>query len=147
MTLLVGAALAVFSLAIVVYPFLRSRFGSRNGGARPETRTVPTGLESIYDAIGTLQLEYQLGRIPEHLYQEQLQGYRVQAATTLRRGMATPEGDIDWLLEQEVLVARAALRSANGGPPPCPNCRTLPGPGMAVCPECGARLDSAPPAP
>ena len=146
MTLLVGAALAVFSLAIVVYPFLRSRLGSRDGGARAETRTAAPELESIYDAIGTLQLEYQLGRIPEHLYREQLQGYRVQAATTLRRGMATREGDMDWLLEQEVLVARAALRSANGGPRPCPNCRTLSGPGMAVCPECGARLNSVPPA-
>ena len=145
MSLVAGAILAVFSIAIVVYPFLRYRFRWQTGSAPAEVRAVAPELETIYDAIGTLQLEYQLGRIPEHLYREQLQGYRVQAATTLRQGMATTEGTLDWLLEQEVLVARAAFRSANGGPRPCPNCRTLPGLGMALCPECGARLDSAPP--
>ena len=147
MALLVGAVLAVFSIAIVVYPFLRHRFRWQTGSAQVEAHALAPELETIYDAIGTLQLEYQLGRIPEPLYREQLQGYRVQAATTLRRGMAAPEGDLDRLLEQEVLVARVALRSANGGPRPCPDCRTLLGPGMALCPECGARLDFAPPSP
>ena len=141
MALLVGAALALFSIAIVVYPFLRRRF--RFGTGRPKSEVRPTApeLDAIYDAIRTLQLEYQLGRVPEYLYREQLQSYRVQAATALRQEMTEQTSDLERLFEQEVLVARAVLRSVNGGPRPCPNCRSLPGPELTLCPECGAQLN------
>ncbi len=147
MALLVGAALAVFSVAVVVYPFLKPRLRARGDGPRAGAGLAGLDLETIYDAIRTLQLEYQLGQIPENLYREQLRGYRVQAAAALRRSMNERAGPPDWLMEQEVMVARAALRGAGGGPRSCPNCRSLPGPGMAVCPECGAKLESSVQAP
>ena len=140
MAILVGAALAVFSVAIVVYPFLRPRLWARSDGPRAGVGLAGLDLETIYDAIRTLQLEYQLGQIPENLYREQLQGYRPQAAAALRQRINERAGPPDWLLEQEILVARAALGGTDSGPRPCPNCRSLPGPGMAVCPECGAKL-------
>jgi len=140
MTLVVGALLALFSIAIVAYPFLKSRRRARGshetaaitGAALPE-------LEPVYDAIRTLQLEYQLGRIPENLYREQLTAYRLQAASVLRQRVQ--EGAPEWVLEQEVLVTRAVLRGTVGGPRPCPNCRSLVGPELAACPECGANLE------
>ena len=140
MAWVVGAALAVFSILVVAYPFLRSRLWSRTGLPRSRARPTVLELEAIYDAVHTLQLEYQLGRIPENLYREQLQGYRLQAAAALRQGTTEEPGALDWLLEQEVLVARAALRIADGGPRPCPNCRSLSAAGMTRCPECGAQL-------
>ena len=139
MALLVGALLAVFSIAIVAYPFLKSRFRPGSGDPRPGAASA-ADLGNIYDSIRTLQLEYQLGQVPEHLYREQLRDYRLQAATALRQRMEEQASDPDWLLEQEVLTARAALRADKGGPWPCPNCRSLPGPGLRVCPECGAEL-------
>lgn len=138
--LLVGAALTLLSIAIVIYPFLRGRYRSRVGRPKSEARPTIPELGAIYDGIHTLQLEYQLGRIPENLYREQLLSYRVQAATALRQDMTEEPGDLEQLLEQEVLVARAALRSANGGPRPCPSCRSLLEPGLTLCPECGAQL-------
>ena len=140
MAFLVGAALAVFSVAIVLYPFLKSRPRTRPERAEDGGAAAPPELEPIYDAIGTLQLEFELGKVPEHLYREQMRGYRVQAAAVLRQRLADRSGTPGWLLEQEVLLARAALRGVNGGPRFCANCRALPGPDMVVCPECGAEL-------
>ena len=140
MALLVGVVLAVFSAAILAYPFLKSRLGSGTSAPAPTGSAAISELEPIYDAIRTLQLEYQLGKVPEYLYREQLQGYRVQAAVLLRQQAEDRSGSPDWLLEQEVLVARAALRQTGGGPRPCPNCRSLASPELAVCPECGTSL-------
>ena len=138
MALIVGAALAAFSVAILAYPFLRSRMKAGTKGPTYDATAAAPELEPIYDAIQTLQLEYQLGSVPEHLYREQLRGYRTQAAAVLRQRVEVRAGAPEWLLEQEVLVARAAIRGSDGGPRPCPNCRSLVSPGLAVCPECGA---------
>ncbi len=132
--------MAVFSLAVIVHPFLRARNSSPASEDGRAAVAEPPELGPIYDAIRTLQLEYQLGKIPENLYQEQLRGYRRQAALVLRQQSESPTRDSGWLLEQEVLVARAALRNRNGGPRPCPGCRSLVTGGLAVCPECGHSL-------
>lgn len=139
MTLLIGAVLAVFSIAIVAYPFLKARLRAGSGDGRPGTDSA-TELGNIYDAIRTLQLEYQLGQVPDNLHREHLRDYRLQAAAALRQRMKDLASAPDWLLEQEVLAARAVLLATNGGPRPCPSCRSLPGPGLRVCPECGTEL-------
>ena len=72
MTLIVGAALALFSLVIVAYPFLKSRIVAGVSRGPAATGDAAPELEPLYDAIRTLQLEYQLGKIPESLYREQL---------------------------------------------------------------------------
>ena len=96
MMLLVGAVLAVLSIAIVVYPFLKkSRAGVQPDVSHDSVGAPPMGpgvadLELVYEAIRTLQLEYQLGKVPEEEYQEQLRAYRLQAAVALRR--AAQEG-------------------------------------------------------
>lgn len=141
MNLIVGAALALLSLVIVAYPFWKSRLAARVTRRLTVTVEAPPELEPIYDAIRTLQLEYQLGKIPENLYREQLTGYRMQAASALRQRVQERAGAPEWVLEQEVLVTRAALRGTAGGPRPCPNCRSLVGPELAACPECGAHLE------
>ena len=142
MTLIVGAVLALFSLAIVTYPFLKSRMRAHGYHGTAITDEAPPELEPVYDAIRTLQLEYQLGKVPENLYREQLTGYRLQAASILRQRVQEREGAPEWVLEQEVLVTRAALRGTVGGPRPCPSCRSLVSPEMAACPECGANLEN-----
>ena len=142
MTLIVGAALALFSLVIVAYPFLKSRIAAGVSRGPAATRDAAPELEPLYDAIRTLQLEYQLGKIPENLYREQLMAYRIQAASVLRQRAQERAGTPEWVLEQEVLVTRAVLRGTVGGPRACPNCRSLVSPELAACPECGANLES-----
>ena len=141
MTLIVGALLALFSLVVVAYPFFKSRMAV--GGSQEPSRTAETApeLEPVYDAIRTLQLEYQLGKIPNNLYREQLTAYRFQAAAVLRQRFQVRAEAPEWMLEQEVLVTRAAMRASEGGPRGCPNCRSLVSPDLAACPECGAHLE------
>ena len=136
MALIIGTILALLSLGVAVYPFARRRLGMDKAnraaaeggtdGAETETETGPdtASLADIYAAIRTLQLERELGRIPEGLYQEQLNDYRRQAALALRRqeqeqqAAAAPAGrDADAALEAEIQAARAGLRraAADGG--------------------------------
>lgn len=132
MALVIGAVLALLSVAVAVYPFVRRRLGwdkaadTAVGTAGDGTPGAADGadtasLEDIYAAIRTLQLERELGSIPEGLYQEQLKDYRIQAALALRRqeqpaaagtGMeqAAQEDDV---LEREIRAARAGLRRAD----------------------------------
>ena len=131
MALIIGTILALLSLGVAVYPFARRRLGmdkaaraaAAGGTDSSETETAAgpdtAALADIYAAIRTLQLERELGRIPEGLYQEQLNDYRRQAALALRRqeqeqqAAAAPTGrDADAVLESEIQAARAGLRRA-----------------------------------
>ena len=142
MTLVIGAALALFCLAIVTYPFLKSRFASAASPRTISTSVAAPELGPVYDAITTLHLEYQLGKVPQNLYKEQLASYRLQAASVLRQRFQERAGEPEWMLEQEVLVTRAALRGTEGGPRACPTCRSLVAPELLGCPECGASMES-----
>ena len=128
MALIIGTILALLSLGVAVYPFARRRLGmdkaaraTAAGGtesAETETESGPdtASLADIYAAIRTLQLERELGRIPEGLYQEQLNDYRIQAALALRRqeqeSAAAASAGNDAALESEIQAARAGLRRA-----------------------------------
>ena len=130
MALIIGTILALLSLGVAVYPFARRRLGldKANRAAAVETESAETetaagpdtaSLADIYAAIRTLQLERELGRIPEGLYQEQLNDYRLQAALALRRqeqeqqaAAADAGRDADAALESEIQAARSVLRRA-----------------------------------
>ena len=125
-----GFALALLSLAVVIYPFVTSRRDSRHprhGYGPSESQGSQAVLEEIYASIETLMLEHQLGNIPLALYQEQLLGYRVQAAEVLRQmGQIGPmsqagSDDLDSVLEQEILAARPALQEPDEPGPQSPD--------------------------
>ena len=114
MAFIVAVALSLFCLAIVVFPLVLARYGHRTGGtgaARP-----PDALEyqAIREAILTLRLDHDLGKIDPEQYQEQLQGYRLAAADALRRHSQAGEDAKEMLLEDEVLAARSRLGQSDG---------------------------------
>ena len=126
MALVIGTVLALLSVAVAVYPFARRRLGwdkadnaaAAAGAAEksPESAADTASLADLYAAIRTLQLERELGSIPEQLYQEQLNDYRIQAALALRQqeqaagGLVTTPASGDAELEREIRAARASLR-------------------------------------
>ena len=152
MALIIGGILALLCIAVAAYPFVRHRFPGESASSAPEDgdtgSVVDAGLAEdelaeIYRAINTLRLERQLGNIPEGLYREQLNGYRLRAAQVLRIRELVPGRGEDWVLEEEIKVARSGLyRSADGGSP-CPNCGRPVGPGNDECAECGAAISSS----
>lgn len=148
MAILIGAVLAILSIAVILYPFLRSRNTRPPSPAGPSPaegqgesadNTGPE-LEAIYEAIRTLQLEHQLGNVPRGLYREQLDAYRIQAAMALKRQIEGHRGDAEWALEQEISVARASLAQYNGHPGRCANCGSVVTTALVHCPECNADL-------
>jgi len=140
MAIIIGAILAILSVAVVVYPFLKSRHGEKGEAAPAAGDSEGPDLEAIYEAIRTLQLDHQLGKVPEGLYQEQLRAYRFQAAAALKQQAEIQARDADWTLEQEIQVARASISYSNGSAPRCPNCGTAVGAGLGQCPECNIEL-------
>ena len=152
MAIFIGALLALLSIGVVVYPFLKPRAvffqTTRPPDPNQETFEEGPGLETIYEAIQTLQLEHQLGNVPLGLYREQLGAYRIQAALVLRHQAELLSQDADWVLEQEVMLARASLAPSasaisNGNTAPCPNCGIAMGVELAQCRECSIELGSA----
>ncbi len=140
-SILFGALLAMFSVAAVGYSFFRDN--------QPLPADNPTSsdaddqaLADIFDAITTLDLEYQLGRLPEEQFQEQFQAYRVHAATVLREQLVAGRGDPAWVLEQEILLARGRHESADGRVVACPDCSAAVLESAPNCPHCGTELVS-----
>ena len=161
--ILIGSALAVFSLVMVSYSFFRgSSTGSGEANGQPSAAVQSAGddcvgLDSIYDSINTLDLEYQLGNLPEEQYWEQLQAYRLEAAAVIKAQLEQGEAPPELLLEQEVIAARAEIRSVQPaseaypelveGWRACPQCyapvpATL-GQSGGSCPHCGAHLSES----
>ena len=114
MSVLIGVLLALLAIAVVIYPFVKSRFQPRSPlTAVPPDLVDPGGRETIYEEIRILQLEYELGSINEREYQEQLRDYRLQAAAILHE-QGRSRQEIDLLMEEEIMAARGALRNRDG---------------------------------
>ncbi len=86
-----GLAIAVALLVVgaVAWPFLAGRW--RASGSAPVQQDEDQGatvgnaaLEDVYEAIRTLQMDHNLGRIADGDFREQLDEYRRQAAEILR---------------------------------------------------------------
>ncbi len=122
MALIIGAVLAVLSVIVVVYPFLqRKGRGSVRaseekvaGGPDPAPDSVTDELDGLLEAMRTLQLEHQLDKIPDDLYQGQMRTYRLQAAAALRRQVETRTGDPGQDLEREVWMVRLGIGGEDG---------------------------------
>ncbi len=135
--LIIAAALAALIAVILVYPFLKPRLRPRPGEEEAGPDPVSSELEPIYDAIRTLQLEYQLGKVPEPLYRDQLSGYRLQAADVLRR-QAEAQADAKLRVpEQEGRPAPTPSLATDGPELQCSNCGAVVDPGLTACPGCG----------
>ena len=138
-----GAILAVFSFAVAGYSFVRDRKTLSVDNASSLDYDAQA-LADIFDAINTLDLEFQLGRLPQEQFQEQFQAYRIQAANVLRDQLEAGRGDPAWVLEQEILLARNAKESSDGRIVACPDCSAAVLESAVNCPHCGAEMVSLP---
>ena len=134
-----GAALAVFSFCVVYYTFMRARpYGTVE--ANTLASTDDQALADIFDAINTLDLEYQLGRLAEEEFQTQFQAYRVRAAEVLRDQLDAGRGDPAWALEQEVLLVTGTQAGVTSRVMACPDCSSAVLAGTPLCLNCGAEM-------
>ena len=118
MAIIIGAVLCLFSIAVLLYPFYKAYRAGSALGTLDGSDESPQELESVYEAIRTLRLEHQLGRIPEASYEEQLAAYRFRAAEILRSWAlgqdANRKPDVsreseEAALEREILLTRGMI--------------------------------------
>ena len=116
MVIIIGAVLCLFSIAILLYPFFKVPRAGSVAATLGNDGESPQELESVYQAIRTLQLEHQLGRVPDGSYEDQLDAYRLEAAEILRsralakdanRDPSVSEESEEAALEREILLTRA----------------------------------------
>ena len=85
MQLVLAIAVALLIVGVVAWPLLVRR---RRPAAEQTDHDMPQAdagsLESVYEAIRTLQMEHSLGRISDADFREQLDEYRRQGARILR---------------------------------------------------------------
>lgn len=88
MQLVLTLAIAALILGVVAWPLMAGRRSRVAGPASWESDSpeMPSHshLNDVYEAIRTLQVEYQLGRVGDADYRRQLDEYRKRAATILR---------------------------------------------------------------
>ena len=111
MAILLSVVLIVFSACVVVYPFLKHRDPVAKDGFGNDAETPDSEMESLLEDMRILRLDYQSGNIPDGLYREQLQAYRLQAASHLRRQAQAQPRDAESELEQEVLMLRLSAQA------------------------------------
>ena len=150
--LTIGAVLALLAFAVAVFPFAGRRFLEREKGVEGTDAQVHAAdkgeyahpisedLEAIYQGIRVLQLERELGRVPEGLYREQLNAYRLQAARILREHEEAEIISSDTALEEEIRLARAGLAGIADEESRCPNCARPISKEGDNCSECGVTL-------
>lgn len=137
MDVLIGALVAILSIAFLLYPFVKWRF-AHHTPLRPGSpgRDGLDNREAIYDDIRMLQLEYELGTIEKQEYHERLRAYRLQAAAALR-DQARLQFEVERSLEEEILKVRDSGATV-AGLAPCPSCGEPVPPGADVCQYCEA---------
>ena len=111
MAILFSVVLIVLSACVVIYPFLKHRNPAANDGLTQDAGAPDREMESLLEDMRILRLDHQSGNIPDGLYQEQLQAYRLQAAIHLRRQAQAQPGGADRELEQEVLMLRLSSQA------------------------------------
>lgn len=111
MVILLSVVLIVLSACVVVYPFLKHRNPAANADLGNDAGVTDSKMESLLEDMRILHLDYQSGNIPDGLYQEQLQAYRLQAASQLQQQAERQPMGEDWELEQEILMARLSSQA------------------------------------
>ena len=82
MALLIGLLLVLFSVGVVIYPFLKVRLPRGIAGS-PPLEEPALKRQAVYSDIQTLELEHELGKLDEEDYRLRLQSYRLAAPHSL----------------------------------------------------------------
>lgn len=93
MTILVVTLLTLAAVAVLAYPFWRTRDDEARANelAIELARSIRRARDRVYEEIRVLQQEYFLGNLTEAEYQEQLRAARLRAAGLLREQQQVEE--------------------------------------------------------
>ena len=123
---LIALMLALLSLLVVSYPLLKARQRETTSSEPSDTEDhLGRNVESAFDEIDRLQMEFELGTIETQDYQRQMDELRRTAAESLRAyeqeaenasSLAPTPDDLDDLLEKRIRLRRLAQRRQDSEP-------------------------------
>ena len=84
MAYIIGTMLALLSLIVISYPFLKSRLQSQAISRPDELEELARARQSLFDEMDRLKLDLDVDNITQEEYEERIAGVRRAAATSLR---------------------------------------------------------------
>lgn len=151
MAYIIGTLLALLSLIVISYPFLKPRLQSRAISRPDELEELARARQSLFDEMDRLKLDLDVDNITQEEYEERMGGVRHTAAASFRdeellRAQANPDEakaleELDSELEEKIRLLRLTQEHKNG----TGNCLECGRQIMAedtVCPACGTEITS-----
>ena len=137
----IGLIVAAICVALVAAPFYQRCRKSQEPEVMPSSLEAQDKRRRIYQEMDTVQMDYDMGNIDKTQYEQQMQTYRLEAASIIRVQQKHGQKDVGVALEDEVKAYRTARTS---GKPidSCPNCGFITSHGEKVCPLCNQSLAS-----
>ena len=139
MAYIIGLIIAAVSVALVAAPFFRQRGKSKEPEVLPAQIEARDKRRRIYQEMDTIQLDYDMGNIDEAQYQQQIQPYRLEAASVIREQQKDGQKIAGNALEEEIKAFRST-RASGKALDTCPNCGFITSRGEKICPLCSHNL-------
>ena len=109
MGMFLGGLLGLLCIGVAIYPFVKHKYFPGLGIKTLESDRESQSFNDLIQNIRTLNLDYELGSIPEETYRSQLDVYRNQAAKIIRNRDVPAGITLKSEIEQEILIARSKL--------------------------------------
>ena len=109
MAMFLGALLGLLCVGVAIYPFVKYKYFPRLGIRTYENNREFNVFDDLMQAIRTLNLDYELGKIPEETYLNQLNSYRNQAAAIIKNRDVSTGITLKLEIEQEIMIVRSKL--------------------------------------
>jgi hypothetical protein len=116
MAFIIGILLGLFSLSILVYPFLKTRYLSPDSPGDEDLEDLARARSSLMDEMERLALDLDVGNITEQQYQEGIAPLRRAAALSLRQEdqlKAHGNGssaELDQVIEKRIRLLRQSVQ-------------------------------------
>lgn len=146
-SILLGAALLIVVLLYLARPLLRQK----STGKAPQTQRqqLLNQKEATITQILSLDFDFETGKVPQTLYEQQRSELIAEAAIILERLDSLPQDEVvDAEIEAAIAHLRehvpAPLASTNGHKRYCPECGTAVDLSDKFCANCGHKLVTPP---
>ena len=142
-SILLGVALLIVVLLYLARPLLRRQ--STQKAPQTQRQQLLNQKEATITQILSLEFDFETGKVPQALYQQQRADLIAEAAIILERLDALPQDEaVDAEIEAAIAHLRehvpAPLVSTNGHKRYCPECGTAVDLGDKFCANCGHKL-------
>jgi len=149
MAYIIGTLLALLSLIVISYPFLKPRLQSQAISRPDELEELARSRQSLFDEMDRLKLDLDVANITQEEYEERIGSVRRAAAASFRdeqllRAQANPDEakaleELDSELEEKIRLLRLTQEHKNGTGN-CLECGRQLMAEDAVCPACGTEI-------